>query len=90
MECPTGFGKSPVSYAIGTSVPSSFLITATKQLQDQYARDFKEPKVVSLKGKVNYKCNISPEFNVENAPCNFDKSLYYTCKQKKCCSFYNQ
>ncbi len=34
MECPTGFGKSAVSYSIGTSVVDSYLITSTKQLQD--------------------------------------------------------
>ena len=90
MECPTGFGKSPVSYAIGSSVKNSYLITATKQLQDQYSRDFEEPNVVNLKGKVNYRCNLKPEFNVELAPCITDSSILQDCKRKRFCTYYNQ
>lgn len=90
MECPTGFGKSAVSYAIGSSVHDSYLVTATKQLQDQYSKDFLEPQVVSLKGKSNYRCNVNPEFNVECAPCIVDGGMMQQCKRNRICSYYNQ
>ncbi len=90
MECPTGFGKSPVSYAIGKASLDAFLITSTKQLQDQYSRDFKEPDVVNLKGKINYTCAIKPPLNVECGPCVVDKSQLKDCKSKKICPYYSQ
>lgn len=90
LELPTGFGKSPVSNALGMSTDNSFLLTVTKQLQDQYVRDFREPNTVSLKGKANYICNIRPELNVECGPCMFDKDLLRDCKKKRKCSYYNQ
>lgn len=89
-EIPTGVGKSGISNAIGMTVNDAFLLTITKQLQDQYVRDFKPPKVVSLKGKMNYTCNIKPELNVECGPCIVDKDLLKDCKKRKICSYYNQ
>lgn len=90
LELPTGFGKSPVAQAIGMSVDNSFLLTVTKQLQDQYVRDFHEPDTVMLKGKANYPCNIRPELNVECGPCRFDTDLLKECKNKRRCSYYTQ
>jgi ATP-dependent DNA helicase DinG len=40
LEAPTGFGKSPVAVAAGLTLGSSYICTATKDLQTQYARDF--------------------------------------------------
>lgn len=90
LELPTGHGKSPVSNAIGMTADNAFLLTITKQLQDQYVRDFSPPDVVSLKGKINYQCNIKPELNVECGPCVVDKGLLKDCKKKRVCSYYNQ
>jgi ATP-dependent DNA helicase DinG len=89
-ELPTGFGKSPVSNAIGMTVDNAFLLTMTKQLQDQYVRDFSEPRNVALKGKANYRCNINPALNVECGPCVVDNALLKDCKNKGICSYYSQ
>lgn len=87
---PTGMGKSGIAKAVGTAHSPSFLITATKQLQEQYADDFPEPQVVSLKGKANYTCTINPTLNVETGMCLNDKDLLKDCRQKCICPYYNQ
>lgn len=89
-ELPTGFGKSPVAQSIGMSVDSTFLLTVTKQLQDQYVKDFGSKKVVELKGKANYRCNVEPGLNVECGPCTINKDLLKTCKDNGVCAYYNQ
>ena len=54
ISAPTGIGKSYISKAIADSFHSSFVITATKQLQDQYINDF--PNMSTIKGKGNFAC----------------------------------
>lgn len=51
---PTGSGKSPVAVALAARFKSSFVVTASKSLQDQYSRDFKVLRPV--KGKDNFAC----------------------------------
>lgn len=41
LEAPTGFGKSPVAVAVAKTLGSSYLCSVTKELQDQYSRDFR-------------------------------------------------
>ncbi|MGA8565867.1 MAG: hypothetical protein WB587_14050, partial [Nitrososphaeraceae archaeon] len=36
LEAPTGFGKSPVSMAVGRTLGTSYICSATKDLQTQY------------------------------------------------------
>ena len=54
ISAPTGIGKSYIAKAIADSFGSSFVITATKQLQDQYVNDF--PDMSTIKGKGNFAC----------------------------------
>ena len=51
---PTGVGKSHIAVAAAKHLGSSFVITAQKILQDQYARDF--GFIVPMKGKPNFPC----------------------------------
>ncbi|ABK76851.1 Rad3-related DNA helicase [Cenarchaeum symbiosum A] len=51
---PTGSGKSPIAVALAAKFESSFVVTATKSLQDQYSRDF--PMLKPVKGKDNFAC----------------------------------
>ncbi|MGB8934594.1 MAG: ATP-dependent DNA helicase [Candidatus Nitrosopolaris sp.] len=60
LEAPTGFGKSPVAVAAGLTLGSSYVCTATKDLQTQYARDF--PFVKPAKGKGNFSCEVKDDF----------------------------
>lgn len=54
ISAPTGIGKSYIAKTIANSQDTSFIVTSTKQLQDQYIKDF--PKIKSLKGMRNFAC----------------------------------
>ena len=54
ISAPTGIGKSYIAKAIANSKDSSFIVTSTKQLQDQYFKDF--PKLKTIKGMSNFPC----------------------------------
>lgn len=54
VSAPTGIGKSYVAKAVADSLGSAFIVTSTKQLQDQYRADFPEMKVI--KGMSNFEC----------------------------------
>ena len=54
ISAPTGIGKSYIAKAIANSAPTSFIVTSTKQLQDQYIDDF--PTIKSIKGMPNFAC----------------------------------
>jgi len=62
------------------------VLTVTKNLQDQYIKDFKD--ITVLKGKVNYACNYKPEVDVEGAPCVSSPSLKSSCWSCKRCDYY--
>ena len=52
---PTGVGKSFIGAAIANYFGSSFVVTATKHLQDQYSKDL--PFLLPVKGKQNFACH---------------------------------
>jgi ATP-dependent DNA helicase DinG len=65
FEAPVGFGKSAVAAALCRYVASAYLLTSTKQLQDQYTSDFGFPVV---KGKSNFTCCV-PTSSGGLVPC---------------------
>lgn len=54
VSAPTGVGKSPIAITLANQKQRSFIVTASKQLQDQYLMDFKFLRPV--KGKSNFAC----------------------------------
>src|SRR5438552_17818466 len=46
FEAPVGFGKSAIADALCNYLGSAYLLTSTKQLQDQYSADFSFPGVI--------------------------------------------
>ena len=54
LSAPTGVGKSPIAATLARHFGRSFIVTASKQLQDQYVSDFGFLKPV--KGKSNFVC----------------------------------
>ncbi|MGA8843125.1 MAG: ATP-dependent DNA helicase [Nitrososphaeraceae archaeon] len=60
LEAPTGFGKSAVGVTIAQTLGSSYICTATKDLQTQYSQDFGFLK--SAKGKNNFPCLVKEDF----------------------------
>lgn len=88
LEVPTGGGKSAIARAVTAGVTNAFLLTATKQLQDQYIKDF--PEMISLKGRANYQCAKLPKLNVENGLCAGNPGIVKNCRRAHICHYYNQ
>ncbi len=65
LEAPVGFGKSAVAAALCRHLGSAYLLTSTKQLEDQYGADFDFPK---LMGKSNFTCLV-PTTSGRHVPC---------------------
>jgi ATP-dependent DNA helicase DinG len=60
---PTGIGKSHIAITLAKQFGRSFVVTAQKQLQDQYVSDF--PFLHAIKGKSTYPClDLMKERNV--------------------------
>lgn len=54
ISAPTGIGKSYIAKTLADSKTTSFIVTSTKQLQDQYVKDF--PRIPTIKGMGNFAC----------------------------------
>lgn len=65
---------------------SSYILTITKSLQEQYKNLF--PEIPILKGKNNYQCDIDDQFSAENAPCLFSSKLKQNCFDLDRCPYY--
>ena len=62
LEAGTGTGKSAIAASLAGMMDSSYILTITKQLQDQYMKDFEDFRLV--KGRSNFKCRNYQEDNV--------------------------
>ena len=62
VEAGTGTGKSAIATTIARYIGDTYILTMTKQLQNQYLDDF-EYLVDEIKGKSNYNCGL------KNASC---------------------
>ena len=77
MDAPTGLGKSAVARALLEDYGTGIVITATKQLQQQYLRDF--PEIPKLVGRGNFECLLG------NATC--DAGYYRNNPNKRSRSY---
>lgn len=64
LDAGTGIGKSAIAVTLANYFSSAFIVTITKQLQDQYQEDF---KFQVLKGRNNFDCIEGMDFN--NVTC---------------------
>lgn len=88
LEAGTGIGKSAIATTLANMYEDSYILTMTKQLQEQYLDDFGD-MLVEIKGKGNYKCNykgtcdfcIKSEYNI--AKCSDCDYLIAFRKAKK-------
>ena len=73
LEAGTGTGKSAMAATLASIYDSSYILTVTKQLQDQYLEDFKNLGFKLVKGKSNFKCKKYSEDKInetcENGRC---------------------
>ena len=93
IEAPPGVGKSGVAMTLLSSVKNGFLITSTKQLQDQYIRDFSSDyryDIESIKGRQNYICYENQNLTCDMGECLHNKELLQECLDDHKCPYYNQ
>lgn len=56
LEAGTGTGKSSIAATLAQMFDSSYILTVTKQLQDQYMNDFADLGFRLVKGRGNFEC----------------------------------
>ena len=64
LEAGTGTGKSAIAATLASIYDSTYILTVTKQLQDQYLKDFKDLGFKVVKGRANFKCRKYAEDNI--------------------------
>ena len=64
LEAPTGFGKSPVAVCVARTLGSSYLCSATKELQTQYMNNFHY--FLAIKGMGEFTCLVREDFDREH------------------------
>ena len=84
LEAPTGFGKSPVAIAVGRTLGTSYICSATKDLQTQYTNDF--PYLRAIKGMGNYDCLVKEDFVLDKtyqcAQCKTTTDNFKECRHR--------
>ena len=79
LEAGTGTGKSAIATTIANMFDDSYILTMTKQLQEQYLDDFGD-MLVEIKGRSNYKCNYKGN-------CDFCIKAEYNLKRCSNCQY---
>lgn len=67
LEAGTGTGKSVIAATLASMYESTYILTVTKQLQDQYLNDFKDLGFKLVKGRGNFNCKKYHEDNLDNS-----------------------
>ena len=79
LEAGTGTGKSAIATTLANMYDDSYILTMTKQLQEQYLDDFGD-MLVEIKGRGNYKCNYKGN-------CDFCIKAEYKLKRCSDCEY---
>ena len=79
LEAGTGTGKSAIATTLANMYEDSYILTMTKQLQEQYLDDFND-MLVEIKGRGNYKCNYKGN-------CDFCIKSEYNLKKCSDCEY---
>ena len=86
LEAGTGTGKSAIAYTLSSLYESSYILTVTKQLQDQYINDFNNMALV--KGRKNFICQKDNNLTCDEGKCIAEN---YTCENQTTeCDYYTQ
>lgn len=76
-------GKSPIAINLAQHFKSSFIVTASKNLQDQYTREF--PILKPVKGKPNFPClKIMEKEKIKKTNFTEAMKLKMTCDKGEC------
>lgn len=83
LDCPTGFGKSPLNIALGRSFNKAFYITPQLSLIDQLKNDKACGQYLTeIKGKSNYIC--SKDENINCSICKKKIKPEIVCEDVEC------
>ena len=86
IEAGTGTGKSAIAATLSSIYGSSYILTVTKQLQDQYLDDF--ANLCLVKGRGNFRCRRDMELSCDEGRCIADAQ---PCENPKTdCDYYIQ
>lgn len=81
IEAGTGTGKSAIATTIANYIGDSYILTMTKQLQNQYLDDF-EYMLAEIKGTANYSCNLMPTSCDDCMQLDANRGRHSNCKYK--------
>jgi Rad3-related DNA helicase len=83
LSAPTGVGKSLIAATLARYFGSSFVVTASKQLQDQYSKDLKF--LMPVKGKSNFAClKLMEQESIEKSDTRSAVQKGLTCEKGLC------
>ena len=83
LSAPTGVGKSLIAATLARYFGSSFVVTASKQLQDQYSKDLKF--LMPVKGKSNFAClKLMEQESIEKSDTRNAIQKGLTCEKGLC------
>ncbi|MGI0060769.1 MAG: DEAD/DEAH box helicase family protein, partial [Nitrosotalea sp.] len=83
LSAPTGVGKSLIAATLARYFGSSFVVTASKQLQDQYSKDLKF--LMPVKGKSNFAClKLMEQESIEKSDTRNAIQRGLTCEKGLC------
>ena len=86
IEAGTGTGKSAIATTIANYVGDSYILTMTKQLQNQYLDDF-DYMLAEIKGTSNYTCNLRPVSCDDCMQLDATRGRHSNCKYKQAIEF---
>ena len=84
IEAGTGVGKSGIAKAVAGVEGRAFLLTATKQLQDQYMATFDDGTMAVLKGKANYRCAMDSSLTCAYGACMASEDSDGQAQRREC------
>ena len=67
LEAGTGTGKSAIAATLALMYDSTYILTVTKQLQEQYFNDFSDLGFKVVKGRGNFQCRKYLENGIEKS-----------------------
>jgi len=83
LSAPTGIGKSLIAASVAAYFESSFVVTASKHLQDQYTRDM--PWFKPNKGMPNFACyKMMEKHGIDLTETDFAVQNKWTCDMGPC------
>ena len=90
LEAETGTGKSAIAITACRSYDYGYIITSTRQLQDQYYEDFgNDFSLGNMKGKKAYRCAEDELATCNNGRCLYEKKIFKKCMTCGNCPYYS-